>query len=273
MYPVLHEFELFGRAFALHGYGLMIGLGFLAWLHVVGREAARLGQEKLFERRYGVALALAAAVFVGGKLAFWLTQGAEASRDAGEGFVFYGSMLASLPVLWWVTRRLGVPALLALDVFVLPGPLTHAFGRVGCFLSGCCFGHACELPWGVTFTQGNGLNGVPLHPVQLYEAGGLAALFLLLYLVVRPRKRFDGQILFTYLIGYSVLRAVTESFRGDPDRKFLFTSAQVEPGQPPAGLSTSTAISALVAAAAVALLVWLRRTGRLSALTRPPADR
>jgi phosphatidylglycerol:prolipoprotein diacylglycerol transferase len=59
---------------------------------------------------------------------------------------------------------------------------------------------------------------LPLHPTQLYESFGELALFLVLVLVVRPRKRFDGQVLATWLLLYAVLRTVVELFRGDVER-------------------------------------------------------
>jgi phosphatidylglycerol:prolipoprotein diacylglycerol transferase len=59
---------------------------------------------------------------------------------------------------------------------------------------------------------------LPLHPVQLYESFGELGLFLLLILVVRPRKAFHGQVLATWLLCYAVLRTVVEFFRADVER-------------------------------------------------------
>ena len=71
----------------------------------------------------------------------------------------------------------------------------------------------------------------PLHPVQLYEAAGELLLFFALSLLGR-RKRWDGQVLVAYLLGYAVLRFVVELFRGDAARKFVIGA-----------LSTSQAIA------------------------------
>jgi phosphatidylglycerol:prolipoprotein diacylglycerol transferase len=86
-----------------------------------------------------------------------------------------------------------------------------------------------------------------LHPVQLYEAFGDLALFFALSILGR-RKRWDGQVLVAYLIGYSLLRFAVELFRGDDLRKFVVAS-----------LSTSQAIA--IAAALLGVFLWWRRSG------------
>jgi len=263
MWPEIAEFELFGRPVAVHGYGLMIGLGGTAWIVLVAREAKRRGLEGLRANLVLVLLAMVAAGWVGGKLFYVLTSGGEVTAEtAGAGFVYYGSLLAAIPTLGFLAARLGAPPLTALDVFMTPAPLLHTFGRLGCFLAGCCYGHRCDLPWAVTFREGHGQNGVPLHPVQLYESVGLLVLFLVLWFVVRPRQRFAGQIALAYLGGYAVLRIVTEQFRGDPAREFV-TGQAAAPGEPAAGLSTSTVVSlGMLVVCAVLWALASRRAGR-----------
>jgi phosphatidylglycerol:prolipoprotein diacylglycerol transferase len=259
--PVLWEFELFGRTLVVHGYGLAIGLGFLAFYLMLRAEGRRLGNERLERGALVTLVALGAAIYLGGKLLYWWTT-PDAPRDlSGQGFVFFGSLLACLPVAAWRARSAGMRPLAFLDALAVAAPLGHAFGRVGCFLAGCCYGSRCALPWAVTFERGVGLNGAPLHPVQLYEAAGLLAIFALL-LALRRRKRFDGQLVMTYLAAYSALRVVTESFRGDPERGFVFEWRATAPGDAPGGISTSTAISFAVAALSLAALALLRRRAR-----------
>jgi prolipoprotein diacylglyceryltransferase len=83
--------------------------------------------------------------------------------------------------------------------------------------------------------------------VQLYEAGAELVLFVVLSLVGR-RKRWDGQVLCLWLVGYSAARFVLEALRGDALRKFVV-----------AGLSTSQAIALAAAALGIAILAWRRR--------------
>jgi phosphatidylglycerol:prolipoprotein diacylglycerol transferase len=112
-------------------------------------------------------------------------------------------------------------------------------GRLGCFAAGCCWGGVAHghLPWAAKFppaslayqtlaTRENPaayiaadrLTTLPLHPVQLYESFGELAIFLLLVLVVRPRKRFHGQVLAAWLLVYAILRTLSELYRGDVER-------------------------------------------------------
>jgi phosphatidylglycerol---prolipoprotein diacylglyceryl transferase len=92
--------------------------------------------------------------------------------------------------------------------------LGHAFGRFGCFMNGCCYGHATSVPWAVHFPQGHETYPLGVHPTQIYESGLNLILFLGLAWVFR-RKKFDGQVFALYLVGYAALRSFVEIFRGD----------------------------------------------------------
>ena len=97
------------------------------------------------------------------------------------------------------------------------------FGRIGCFMAGCCYGKPTESFLGVTFTdvacQARPLN-VPLHPTQLYEAFYIFAVMIVL-LFLRRVKRFYGQLFLVYLMLYAVGRFILEYLRGDTGRGFV----------------------------------------------------
>jgi phosphatidylglycerol:prolipoprotein diacylglycerol transferase len=77
--------------------------------------------------------------------------------------------------------------------------------------------------------------------------------FAVLVLIHR-RKRFDGQVLIAYGIIYSIVRFIIEFFRDDPRGNLLGLTDLT-------GLSTSQIISLIVAAGAVAFMIWrLRKT-------------
>lgn len=94
--------------------------------------------------------------------------------------------------------------------------LGQAIGRVGCFLSGCCFGVPTAAPWGVTFHHPESLapRGIPLHPTQLYESVADLAVFGVLVWYGR-RPRCEGRIVLLYLMLSSVVRFVVEAWRWD----------------------------------------------------------
>jgi len=102
------------------------------------------------------------------------------------------------------------------DITVIGIALGHAVGRLGCFAAGCCYGIPTSLPWGASFTwlgrAPHPFAGVPLHPVQLYEAALVFANFIFL-LLRRPHRRFPGEVFCLYLINYGLIRFSLEFFR------------------------------------------------------------
>jgi phosphatidylglycerol:prolipoprotein diacylglycerol transferase len=160
-------------------------------------------------------------------------------------------------VLYCKKRRL--PFFKYADIMMPFTALGHAFGRLGCLAAGCCFGRPSDLPWAIHFPYGSmahqaqqnqhlvmlGDPALPVHPTQLYEAG-IELLFFWLLVMMRPKKRFHGQLLLTWLALYPVARSIIEMFRGDQERGVYI-------------LSTSQYISIAVAGAAVALFLHFRR--------------
>jgi phosphatidylglycerol:prolipoprotein diacylglycerol transferase len=116
-----------------------------------------------------------------------------------------------------------------LDAFAIVVPLSFSFMRLGCFFNGCCYGKASVLPWAVQYPvnslphfhhYGASLIGntetfsLPVHPVQLYEFFGIAAIFFIV-LHVRARWKSNGSSFLFMLILYAAVRFVAEFFR-DP---------------------------------------------------------
>ena len=159
---------------------------------------------------------------------------------ASGGGVFYGGLIGGGAAGAIYIRKYKLDAHDILDILVPSVLLFHAFGRVGCFFAGCC--HGSEAAWGITFTQSLGApNGVPLIPVQLFEAG-FNLLLLAAMLMFRPERKYPGLLLPLYLTAYAAARFILEFFRGDLGRGILV-------------LSTSQWISLLILPAAVVLMV------------------
>ncbi len=145
-------------------------------------------------------------------------------ENPGQGFVFYGALLFIIPVVVYRLKKWKVDFRESLDIFSFSAVILHAFGRMGCFLNGCCYGKLCNNFLGVSFTNplsvASPLN-TPLYPTQLFDIlNNLIILSILFY--VEKRKRFSGQLLLTYLILYAVGRSIIENFRGDAERGFVF---------------------------------------------------
>lgn len=144
------------------------------------------------------------------------------------GFVFYGGFIGGFLGLVIYCRQFKVELFGLLDVFAVALPLGHAFGRIGCFLGGCCYGISYDGP--ISYTYQDSLNasvpvGVPLLPIQLFEAVALVLIFAaVLWAFCKGRKELHLPV-FIYLISYSIVRFIIEFFRGDTERgKLLFLS-------------------------------------------------
>lgn len=217
MHPVLLKLG----PFSLYSYGAMIALGFLAasWLAV--RRARSIGLDPA--RIQSVALAALFFGILGGRAAYialnwpvyrgdWL----EMIRLDHGGLVFYGGFAAGLAAAVWMIRRKGLPFWPTVDLLVPLLVLAHAFGRIGCFLNGCCYGKPASVPWAVVFPQ----EGIPRHPTQLYEAAFLFLLFLVLSKIALSTRgkqsRFKPRsLLWVYGLAYGLWRFFVEFLRED----------------------------------------------------------
>lgn len=197
------------------------------------------------------------AAFAGGKILYYLQSPSTYIEDPsrmldnlGNGFVFYGSLIATIPVILILLKRKGIPLKEFLDILAFVGPIVHSFGRMGCFLAGCCYGKVCQSGFGITFT--NSLSKAPLnkalHPTQLYDIlVNILILVTLFYL--EKKKAFNGQLFLIYIVMYAVGRSIVEIYRGDEERGFII-------GQ----LSYSQFIAILLSgAAAIAWMQWRKK--------------
>lgn len=153
------------------------------------------------------------------------------------GFVFYGGLLGAIVTFFVYTKWMGFDTDKMLVTMLPAIPLFAGFGRIGCFLIGCCYGKEATgilEPVGIAFTDSPiAPNGIRLVPVALFEAGfDLVLTILLVTLSVKKAK--GKKLLMLYLALYAVFRFFAEFLRGDLVRGIWF------------GLSTSQWISILI---------------------------
>ena len=146
------------------------------------------------------------------------------STIIGGGLVFYGGLLGVLFGIHLYCKKYKIDSLNVYNLVAPAIPLFHAFGRIGCFMSGCCYGLELKNP--ITFLGWIQFNRIP---TQLIEAVFETLLFIILIIWQNKDKKKD--FLKIYLITYSIFRFLIEFFRGDEVRGFLF------------GFSTSQIIS------------------------------
>jgi len=211
----------------------MAALGLIVGLYVVFRLSRQQGLDP--DKMWNLGGIAIFSGIVGAKLLMILVDFGYYSQHPGEifslgtlqaGGVFSGGLVFAILCCWWYLRVNRIPFLRAADVFAPGIAIGHAFGRVGCFAAGCCYGKETDVPWSVVFTNPNsqvdpGLLGVHLHPTQLYEMVVELINFAILYWLVK-RKNFEGQVVGLYMVLYGVARFFLEFLRGDPGRGEVF---------------------------------------------------
>lgn len=254
MHPILFSVG----PFTIHTYGVMLALGALSGLAVMNYLAKRdpeLDPERVVNLAFwGLLVGLLGTrvfyVFLEPE-GFWehplrffyLWEG---------GLVFYGGIFFAVPLTIWLARRWQLPLLHVLDTAAPALAISQAFGRLGCFSAGCCYG----LPWdgwcSVIFTDAasNAPRNIPLHPAQLYSSFELFILFGLLMLLSRHR-RFTGQIFFAYGLIHGVARMLIENFRGDWRGETMF-----------AGLTSTGLFALCLAILSAGALIYLSRKNK-----------
>ncbi len=162
------------------------------------------------------------------------------------GYVFYGGLIGALCGYLFYAKWFKLDFGSLINVITPVIPLVHAFGRIGCFMGGCCYGIHYHGPFSVHFPYNQfveELGPAERFPVQLLEASLNFLLFLVLFFYAR-KVRKSGQILGIYLIGYAVIRFSLEFLRGDLNRGvWLF------------GISTSQIISLLLIPLGIYMIV------------------
>lgn len=253
---MIPPFEIFGKTFAI--YPLIALAGFF----ISGIFACVQIKKRGFDENDMICVLLFCGVgaLIGGHMLYGLTNPTlffqtfsmlpqtgfseafwQSAAATFGGSVFYGGLLGGMVTGGLYYRKKQFPNDFV-DVMAVSVPLFHTFGRIGCFLGGCCYGIECSM--GFTYTQ-NPIaiaNGVRRFPVQLLEALFCFVLFLVLFSLLR-RGLCKGRLLAVYLCVYAVGRFFLEFLRGDSYRGFLF------------GLSTSQIISILLLIGTVVFLL------------------
>lgn len=130
-----------------------------------------------------------------GTFAFW--------RGGLQGLMFYGGLVGALVmgISFALVNRM--PLLKLLDAAMPSIVLGEFFTRIGCYLNGCCFGRACNLPWAVQFPPNSPpaaahLAETGIHPTQLYSS--LAGLVMFLLAMVLERRLKKPGLLFSVML-------------------------------------------------------------------------
>ena len=213
--------------FHLPSYSLAVLVGLIAFVICAilifekkEKRPQRVTNRVLIISAFGF-LALAVSAFFFNSLFHSIEKG----RIVLGGITWLGGVLGGFPVMVLLLHRF-CPAVKgeALESFSLLVPgitLGHAFGRIGCFLGGCCYGDTTNSIFGVRFPEGSsaalrypaeGGGSLPVLPTQLFEAVFELLLFLFMLALYKRLKR---HFLTVYFFGYGIFRFFMEFLRGD----------------------------------------------------------
>lgn len=205
-------------SFTIHGYGLMIAIGILTALFVGERRAKNRGLSG--DEMYNLTLVCAIMGFVGAKLLFCIVEWKDFIKNpwsilSSSGFVVYGGIiLGVLAGLSWCRIR-KLPFGEYFDVVMPSVAIAQGFGRLGCFLAGCCYGRETDSCIGIAFTNSDyAPNHVKMIPTQLISAAGMFVIAFVLMRYAKNRKH-PGTVGFLYMILYSIGRFGVEFLRND----------------------------------------------------------
>ncbi len=200
-------------------YGVFAALGMIIAVIFFHRrmQKSELDIPKLIQ----IAIVTAIGVLVGSRVVFALTMLPAIISDfsfsrlfeiiIGGGFVFYGGLLGAMLALYIYGKVRGINTKMLFQVITPCFPLFHAFGRIGCFLSGCCYGIPSSFGFAMAFDP-----TVIRFPVQLAES--LCCIIIFALLLILEKKNPKINLLRVYLITYAVIRFFLEFLRGDTVR-------------------------------------------------------
>jgi len=251
VHPVLIEI---GR-FKIYSYGFMLAVSFLVGIWFAGKRARRYGIPE--NSMYDLSIVLILSAVLGSRLLYIFTH-IDHYRSILDvialwqgGATFYGGLvLAAIGAVVFL-RIKRIPFFKVADVCSPSIGLGIFLTRIGCFLSGCCFGLPTSCPFGLVFPPdspaGYAYQGIRIHPTQLYSSFYGILIFILIMLIER-RKRFDGFTFAWLCILYGMSRFIVDFFRYY-EKISMFWDA----------LSVNQLLSLGLVIAGVLLLVLLRR--------------
>lgn len=241
------EFTLYRVAFTVFGhpiywYAIIIVSGFLlAWFYC-SRKGPKLGVSG--DDLVDLLIFAVPAALVGARLyyiIFYLDlyknpDGSlnflEMVRTWDGGLAIYGAVIAGMIVLFFVCRTKKIPFLAFADLLAFGLLIGQCIGRWGNFMNVEAYGGTTTLPWrmggekiamelygqGLVDAAGYGqvIDGtLGVHPTFLYESLWNLVGFVLLVVISRKLRKFDGQLFFTYLAWYGIGRGIIEGLRTD----------------------------------------------------------
>ena len=207
-------------------YGLLVAAAFSVGLALAAWYYGAIGQDPVSMVNLAVLLILP-GVMLGARGFSILLDGRAIFRDPVRtllkpGYMLHGGVFGGILAMAGYARFTGAELLPIMDAWALAMPLGEAVCRLGCFVYGCCFGSPTDGPVSVCYHSEHSkvvrtrpeLQGVPLHPAQVYATAAHTAQFLL-FLALLPFIEHSGALTGLYMLTHPIIRAVLERYRLD----------------------------------------------------------
>ncbi len=240
MYPIITKI---GPLY-VYSYGLMVAIGFAVATLLAYKHAGDFGinKEKIID--LGIVMLVcgiagARVVYIAMNSHYYIRNPLEIINLTRGGLVWYGAFIFGMIAAVWFVRKNKINFWTAADLFAPYIALAQAFGRIGCFLNGCCYGSVAPSYFllDVVFPG----ESVLRYPTQMFSVIALVLIFAVLR-IWQKKSHFNGEIFLAYGILYSIKRFGVEFFRGDYPKIFY-------------GLTISQLISTIVFVACSILFV------------------
>ncbi len=225
-------------SFFIAFYGMIIALGMLVGVSVILKEAKRVGFDE--DKFLDVCIITIIVGVIGARL-YYVIFAWDYYKDnllsifniRQGGLAIYGGVLAGIACLAVLSKIRKLDFLQVLDVSILGVVIGQIFGRWGNFFNREVFGQYTDGPFAMLLPLNsirsqqdvtpemltnlvhlNGVDYISVHPTFLYESLWNLGL-LIIMLLMRKKKKFNGQIFFMYLLGYGAGRFWIEGIRTD----------------------------------------------------------
>lgn len=217
-------------------YGVIIAFGFILAVLFGGRMAYKWKMD--LNKMLDVLLYGTVAGIIGARLYYVAFEWDSYKNDLLSifriwegGLAIYGGIIGGILAAYFVCKKNGLNFLKLLDLFGMSVLIGQGIGRWGNFTNQEAFGINTELPWGMwsekisnyinvnyATLSANGIDmeaSKPVHPTFLYESVWCLLGFLILYIVCKRFRKFDGQLILGYGVIYGLERTVVEGLRTD----------------------------------------------------------
>lgn len=233
----------------IHGYGAMIALGILCCIFMGMYRAKKRDMNP--EAVLDIAIFGVLFGFIGAKLLYVIVELPYFIKNpmdiiGSSGFVVYGGIIAGVLAAIVYCKKKNLVFMEYFDLCMPSVAIAQGFGRLGCFMAGCCYGRQTDAWYGVIFPAGSmAPAGVKVIPTQLISSlGDFLIMGILLW--YSKRAKHTGDVGAMYMLLYGVGRFFIEYLRAD-DRGAVGI------------LSTSQLISVFIVLGAWLLFYWNKK--------------